>query len=72
MISLGDILSEVAQYTSMFNKGTKFRKTFRVYITFKILFSRSILDLKHNDNVHVEIVFDTLIKNNVFLGHNKF
>ena len=38
----------------------------RVYITFKIE------SLKHGNNTHIEHIFDTLVKNNAFLSHNKF
>ena len=55
----------------MFNDFTKCPKTSRVYISFKIESSRSLGDLKHGNNTHMENIFDTLKKNNVFLRHEK-
>ena len=46
----------------MFNDVTKCSKISRVYITFKIESSRSISDLKHDNNTHMENIFDKLLK----------
>ena len=67
-----DFPSEASKYTSMFHDFTKCPKTSRVYISFKIESSRSLGELKHGNNTHLENIFDTLKKNNAFLRHEKF
>ena len=67
-----DFPSEASNYTSLFNDFTKCPKTSRVYISFKIESSRSLGELKHGNNTHMENIFDTLKKNNAFLRHEKF
>ena len=61
---LDDFSSEASKHTSMFNEVTKYSKTSRVYISFKIEPSRSISNLKYGNNTHMENIFDTLVKNN--------
>ena len=56
---------EASNYTSMFNDFTKYSKPSRVYISFKIESSRSLGDLKHGNNTHMEHIFDTLKKKRV-------
>ena len=67
-----DFPSETYNYTSIFNDFTKCPKTSRVYISFKIESSRTLGDLKHVNNTHMENIFNTLKKNNAFLRHEKF
>ena len=52
-----DFSSEASNYTSMFNDFTKCPKSSRVYISFKIESSRSLGELKHGNNTHMEKIF---------------
>ena len=56
----------------MFNGVTKDPKSSRFCISFKIESSRSLGDLKHDNNAHIGNVIDTLKKKDAFLRREKF
>ena len=64
--------SSVAEYTDKFKDVHKDPQSSRVYISHKIESAIPLGDIKYGNKQQLSSIFDTLVKNNVYLNLNKF